>query len=192
MKVVGISGTIMGSKTKIAMQYVMEYVRKTHPKAEVDFLDLSQFEMVFSDGRAYEEYEGDTLQMLQTIMEADALIIGSPTFQSSIPAPLKNVFDLLPVNGLKGKVVSLVVTADSPKHFLMAEQQIKPILIYLKATLVPSYVFIETKDYSDNKIVNEDVFYRLNKLVYHTVETLRAREYLKNSKHDSFINNYHE
>src|SRR5699024_3545959 len=108
MKVVGISGTIMGSKTKIAMQYVMEHVREVHPKAEVNFLDVSQFELVCSDGRAYEEYERDTLRVLQTIMEADALIIGSPTFQSSIPAPLKNILDLRPVNALKGKVVSLV------------------------------------------------------------------------------------
>src|SRR5699024_7792828 len=165
-------------KTKIALQYVGEHDREEHPKAEVHFGNLNQYELDFSDGRANEECDGDTIQVMPTTMEADALLHGSQTFQSSIPAPLKNIVELLPVNGLKGKVVSLVVTAGSPKHFLMAEQQIKPILIYLKATLVPSYVFIETKDYVDNKIVNEDVFYRLNKLIYHTVETLRAREYL--------------
>ncbi len=33
--------------------------------------------------------EGDTKYVTETIMAADALIIGTPTFQASIPATLK-------------------------------------------------------------------------------------------------------
>ena len=47
------------------------------------------------------------------------LIIGTPVFQASIPATLKNIFDLLPVNALQEKIVSMLVTAGSPKHYLI-------------------------------------------------------------------------
>ena len=63
--------------------------------------------MVFSDGRNYWEYEGDTKYVTETIMAADAIIIGTPVFQASIPAHLKNIFDLLPVNAFRDKVVSM-------------------------------------------------------------------------------------
>ncbi|MEG0288134.1 MAG: NAD(P)H-dependent oxidoreductase [Carnobacterium sp.] len=61
-------------------------------------MDLAEYEMVFSDGRNYWEYDGDTKYIAETIMAADAIIIGTSTFQASIPATLKNIFDLLPVS----------------------------------------------------------------------------------------------
>ena len=56
--------------------------------------------MAFSDGRDFRDYEGDTKRVAEVIMAADALIIGTPVFHASIPATLKNVFDLLPQNAL--------------------------------------------------------------------------------------------
>ena len=102
-------------------------------------------------------------------MEADAIIIGTPIFQASIPATLKNIFDLLPVNAFRDKVVSMLVTAGSPKHYLIAEQQLKPILAYMKAQIVQTYVFIEEKDFHRKEIVNDDVLFRIERLVEDTV-----------------------
>ena len=115
------------------------------------------------------EYEGDTGFVTKTIMEADAIIIGTPIFQASIPATLKNIFDLLPVNAFRDKVVSMLVTAGSPKHYLIAEQQLKPILAYMKAQIVQTYVFIEEKDFHRKEIVNDDVLFRIERLVEDTV-----------------------
>jgi len=98
-------------------------------------------------------------------MEADALIIGTPIFQASIPATLKNIFDLLPVNAFRDKVVSMLVTAGSPKHYLIAEQQLKPILAYMKAHIVPTYVFIEEKDYNRVRIGQIEVHPELSKTI---------------------------
>src|SRR5699024_3206257 len=114
-----------------------------YPDSEITLLDLAEYQMQFSDGRNYLEYEGDTKYIAETVMNADALFIGTPIFQASIPASLKNVFDLLPEKALRDKVVSMVVTAGSAKHYLIAEQQLRPILSYMKAQLVHTYVFIE-------------------------------------------------
>lgn len=169
MKIVALAGSIVGSKTKTAMVKVVEILQQKYPEHEVILLDLAEYNLEFSDGRNYFEYEGDTKYVTETIMVADAIIIGTPTFQASIPATLKNIFDLLPVNAFRDKTVSTVVTAGTSKHYLMVEQQLKPILAYMKAHIVPTYVFIEEKDFLRKEIINDDVLFRLERLAEDTV-----------------------
>ncbi|GIO95941.1 hypothetical protein J14TS5_10270 [Paenibacillus lautus] len=85
------------------MNYTLIAARDKYPDAEMILLDLAEYNLVFGDGRDYREYEGDTRYVAETIMAADALIMGTPTFQASIPATLKNVFDLLPVNAFAAR-----------------------------------------------------------------------------------------
>ena len=186
MKIVGIAGSIVGSKTKTAMDYAIDQMREKYPNAEVELIDLSAYNVVYSDGRSYMDYEGDTKYVTDTIMAADALIIGTPTFQASIPGTLKNIFDLLPVNAFRGKVVSIVVTAGTSKHFLMVEQQLKPILAYMKATIVPTYVFIEEQDFHRKEIVNDDVHFRINRLVDDTVQMIEVVKQIQKAKDDAY------
>lgn len=169
MKVVGLSGSKVGSKTRTAIDYTIRKLKETYPGTEVTLIDLAEYEIQFSDGRNYLDYQGDTAYVARTIMEADAIIIGTPTFQASIPATLKNVFDLLPVHAFLGKVVGMIVTAGSARHYLMAEQQLKPILGYMKAQMVQTYVFIEEQDFSKKEIINDDVLFRIERLVEDTV-----------------------
>ena len=169
MKIVGLSGSNVGMNTRTAMDYTMKAMRKSFPDIEGTLIDLAEYNVQFSDGRDYREYEGDTGYVVQTVMEADAIIIGTPIFQASIPATLKNIFDLLPVNAFRDKVISIVVTAGSPKHYLIAEHQLKPILGYMKAQIVQTYVFIEEVDFYRKEITNDDVLFRIDRLVEDTV-----------------------
>lgn len=169
MKIVLLSGSNVGSKTRTAMDYTRKIMTEKYPDAEIILLDLAEYEMVFSDGRNYWEYDGDTKYVTETIMTADAIVIGTPVFQASIPATLKNIFDLLPVNAFRDKVVSMLVTAGTAKHYLMIEQQLKPILAYMKAQIVQTYVFIEEKDFYRKVITNDDVLFRIERLVEDTV-----------------------
>ncbi|MFD2759706.1 NADPH-dependent FMN reductase [Lentibacillus juripiscarius] len=187
MKLVGLSGSIVGSKTRTAMNYAVKTISETYPEAEVTLLDLADYDIPFSDGRNYLEYEGDAGYVTQTLMEADAIIIGTPIFQASIPATLKNIFDLLPDSAFRDEVVSILVTAGSAKHYLIAEQQLKPILTYMKAQIVQTYVFIEERDFYRKEITNEDVLYRIERLVEDTVvltETYRRIQEEKEAEYD--------
>lgn len=169
MKIVGLSGSKVGSKTRTAMDYTLKSAKEKYPDAEITLIDLAEFAVQFSDGRNYWEYEGDTKYVTESIMAADAIIIGTPVFQASISGTLKNIFDLLPVNAFHDKVVSILVTAGTPKHYLVAEQQLKPILAYMKAQIVQTYVFIEEKDFYRKEITNDDVLFRIERLVEDTV-----------------------
>ncbi|HEO8419685.1 TPA: NAD(P)H-dependent oxidoreductase [Yersinia enterocolitica] len=187
MKIVGLSGSKVGSKTRTAMDYTMKAIKDNYPEVEITLLDLADYDIPFSDGRNYLEYEGDAGYVTKTIMEADAIIIGTPVFQASIPATLKNIFDLLPQNAFRDKVVSMLVTAGSSKHYLIVEQQLKPILAYMKAQIVQTYVFIEEKDFYRKEITDDDVLFRIERLVEDTIvltETYTEIRGKKEAKYD--------
>jgi FMN reductase len=81
----------------------------------------------------------------------------------------------------------MLITAGSPKHYLIAEQQLKPILAYMKAQIVQTYVFIEEKDFNRKEIVNDDVLFRIDRLVEDSVmltETYTKIRQEKEAKYD--------
>lgn len=177
MKIVLLAASRVGSKTSTAIRTTHELILKRYPDADLTLIDLKEVTIEFSDGRNYLDYKGDTAFVTKALMDADILFIGTPTFQASIPGTLKNIFDLLPPKAFFRKTVSLIVTAGSAKHYLMAETQLKPILTYMKANLLPNYVFIEDLDFAGPTIVNDDVLFRLDTLVEDTfvlAETYRS------------------
>ncbi|SET81785.1 FMN reductase [Oceanobacillus limi] len=186
MKIVALSGSIVGSKTKTAMDYTVKTFSDNYPDAEVTLIDLAEYEVQFSDGRNYLDYEGDTKYVTQTLMEADAIVIGTPIFQASIPATLKNIFDLLPEKAFLDKVVSIIVTAGSAKHYLIAEQQLKPILAYMKAQIVQTYVFIEERDFYRKEITNDDVKLRIDRLVEDTAVLTETYAKIREAKEEEY------
>jgi|SRR5690625_1522050 len=186
MKIVLLAGSNVGSKTRTAMDYTFKITTENYPEAEITLLDLAEYEMVFADGRNFLEYEGETKYVLETIMAADAIIIGTPIFQASIPATLKNIFDLLPINAFQDKVVSILVTAGTTKHYLIAEQQLKPILAYMKAQIVQTYVFIEEQDFHRKEIINDDVLFRMERLVEDTVVLTETYTNIREAKEAAY------
>lgn len=186
MKFVLLSGSNIGTKTRTVMDYTKKELEEKYPEIEVNLIDLSEKDMQFSDGRDYRDYTGDTKIVVDEIMDADALIIGTPIFQASIPGSLKNVFDLLPQNALRDKVASIIVTAGSPKHYLIAEQQLKPILAYMKAHVAQSFVFVEEQDLYRNEIINDDIIFRIQRLVEDTVILTETYEQILQDQEDQY------
>lgn len=155
-----------GSKTsRLTSSFASILEEEYGQDCEVQFIDLKGKDMVFSDGRHYLDYSGDTLEVLLAIMQSDVIVIGTPIYQASIPASLKNIFDLLPVHALERKVIGLIVTGGSARHFLVAETQIKPIIHYMSGTLVPKYVYVIDTDFNSDGSVNDEIEFRLQTLL---------------------------
>lgn len=186
MKVVGISGSIVGSKTRTALDYTAKALSEQKSDIEMTILDLADYHIEYSDGRNYLDYEGDTKYVAQSIMEADAIIIATPIFQASIPGILKNVFDLLPEEAFRDKIVSMVVTAGSAKHYLVVEQQLKPILSYMKAQVVQTYVYIEEKDFYRKEIINPDIIFRIERLAEDTIVLAETYKQIREVKEANY------
>lgn len=169
MKIVLLSGSNAGSKTRIAIDSANASLERDFPSVEIEIIDLKEKDMLFADGRNYLDYGGDATDVATTIMKADAIIIGMPIFNAGIPAALKNVLDLLPQKALYHKAVGILETGGSNNHFLVGEYQLKPILNYLKAQIVPTVTFINEKHFQKGEIANHDIHLRIGDLVTDTV-----------------------
>ncbi len=185
MKAVIISGSVVGSKTRKATTALREKIESLNVH-EIEYIDLKNYDMPFSDGRNYLDYGGSTTEALTKIMEADVVFIGTPIFQASIPGPLKNLFDLLPPGAFLNKTVSMIITAGSLRHYLVPEQQMKPILSYMKANIVPGYVYILDQDFGTEGIENDDILLRLDALVDNTFNNAEAHQAVLQKFDDSF------
>ena len=182
MKIVGIAGSIVGSKTRIAVEQVLNKMKVQHPNIEVEFINLGDYQLAFCDGRDYKDYTGDTKNVIEKILSADGYIIGTPIFQASIPGTLKNLLDLLPNTVFKDKVVGMLATGGTAKHYLVLEQHLKPILSYMSAMVIPKYVFLEEAHYHNKKVVDEEVLFRLTRLANDTVHTTTAMKEIKRAQ----------
>lgn len=175
MKLLGISGTIVGSKTAIAVQAVLDAVQRKHPDVSIEMLDMRDYDVQFCDGRDPATYTGDTRTVLDRIASADFYIIGTPVFQASITGVLKNLFDLVPVSSLYQKVMGFVATGGTYQHYLMVENQLKPIAGFFRAYVAPSYVYLHDDHFNEKReIVDQEVLERIDRLADEVVHMQRA------------------
>lgn len=180
MKLLGISGTIIGAKTSIVVQKVLEEAKKHQPDLEVELLDLRDYEVQFCDGRNPSNYNEDTKKVLDMIRSADFYIIGTPIFQGSLSGPLKNLFDLIHPNDLRHKVMGFIATGGTYQHFLVIENQLKPIAGFFRAFVAPGYVYVNNDHFNrENEIIDTDVQNRITSLAHEVVfmqKALKATE----------------
>ncbi|WP_458413500.1 NADPH-dependent FMN reductase [Schinkia sp. CFF1] len=184
MKIVGISGTITGSKTLVVVNKVLEEIKKMNPEVEVELLDLKQYNVQFCDGRPPSDYTGDTKKVIDIISAADSYIIGTPIFQGSFTGALKNVIDLVPPSEFNHKVIGFIATGGNHQHYLVIENQLKPIAGYLNTYVAPSFVFAHNDHFNSQneisdpkllkqiKLFSQELVFMQNNLITKAVDKL--------------------
>lgn len=165
MKIAGISGTILGAKTAVLVDSVLQEIKKQDSSIDTHLIELKDYNMQFCDGRAIHDYNEDTQHLIQAVSEADCYLIGTPIFNGSIPAPLKNLFDLVPPNAFRHKVMGFVANGGTYQHYLVVENQLKPIAGYFRAFVAPSFVYATTQHFNtQNELSDPDVLNRIKLL----------------------------
>jgi len=67
-------------------------------------------------------------EALALVHEADAIVVGTPVYKASFSGVLKAFLDLLPQDGLDGKLVLPVATGGSQSHMLALDYALRPVL----------------------------------------------------------------
>ncbi len=70
------------------------------------------------------------------VMEADAIVIATPVYKASYTGILKAFLDLLPQDGLDGKLVLPLATGGSQSHMLVLDYAMRPVLASLSARFI--------------------------------------------------------
>ncbi|MCM3761428.1 NAD(P)H-dependent oxidoreductase [Alkalihalobacillus oceani] len=177
MKVVGISGTIIGTKTSAVVSLVLDEIQKVDSTVETELLDLKNYQLQFCDGRDPAAYEGDTKKVIDIMNAADVFLFGTPIFNGSLSGPLKNLIDLTPVAALRNKVIGFIATGAIPQHYLVIENQLKPIAGYFRAFVAPSSVYVTRDHFNERQeLIDEEVLRRIEHLakeLVHMGKTLK-------------------
>lgn len=117
--------------------------------AEADLLDLGQWRLSFADGRDPAALGDDSGAVVEAVAAARALVVATPVYRGSLTGALKNLFDLLPVPALQGKVVGLVAMGASDHHYLGAERHLRDVLAFFGAVTMPVAVYLNSGGFAD-------------------------------------------
>lgn len=83
---------------------------------------------------------------------------------------LKNLFDLIPVTALQQKVVGFVATGGTYQHYLVIENQLKPIAGFFRSYVAPGYVYVHDDHFNEYKeITDPNVLERIERLAHELV-----------------------
>jgi FAD reductase [NAD(P)H] len=155
MKVLGISGSISSTSRTTALVRAVADRAAHRAGARCEVLDLRDVQLPFCDGRDPSSYDGDVDAILRKVREADVVVVGTPVYQGSLTGVLKNFLDLLPSSVWRHKIVGLVVTGGTYQHFLVGENQLKPIFSYLRAYVAPGYIYAHNAHFNAAKEVSD-------------------------------------
>lgn len=175
MKLLGISGTLVGAKTRILVEQVLAEAKRLCPEADVQLLDLRDYRVEFCDGRPPTAYNEDTQKVIELVSNADCYVIGTPIFQGSITGALKNLFDLIHPQALRHKVMGFVANGGTYQHYLVIENQLKPIAGFFRAYVAPGSVYAHTDHFNaQNELADPEVRERIVQLAREVVHMHRA------------------
>lgn len=83
----------------------------------------------------------DIKRALAAVAAADAVVIATPVYKASFSGILKTFLDLLPQDGLSGKLVLPLATGGSQSHMLALDYALRPVLHALEARHVLTSIY---------------------------------------------------
>jgi len=102
---------------------------------------------------------------MEMLVCADALVLGSPVYKGSYGGLFKHFLDLLDPFSLVGKPVLLIATGGGPRHALVVEHQLRPLLGFFEAQTLATGIYASDQDFRDGTLASELLLERLDRAV---------------------------
>lgn len=120
---------------------------------DVEFVELRELAVEMAQAMVSGNIPTPGLEAVRRqLAEADGLIAVTPIFTASYSGLFKMFFDLLDKDSLSGTPVLIAATAGTPRHSLVLEHAMRPLLAYLRAVVVPTAVFAATEDFGADEL----------------------------------------
>ena len=161
----GIHGSVtQPGRLHQALQLALRSAGDGHESLAISLLHLGDYRISFADGRPLSGFSDDTEAVVQQVVAADMYLIATPIFRASFAASLKNLLDLVPVEGLMGKVCGLVGMGASDHHYLAVDTQLRPVLAWFGAHVVPVAVYLQSRQFQDGRLADPEAISSLKSL----------------------------
>lgn len=127
--------------------------------------DLSSLGPAFPNAHWASQLDERARNVVHDVVEADLLIVGSPTYKGSYTGLFKHFFDLLDPASLIGKPVLILATGGGERHALVVEHQLRPLLGFFQAFTLPTAIYASDSDFTDGALTAPAVLARVTQAV---------------------------
>lgn len=143
--------------------------------AELQIKDLPHKALLLADFS-----NGEIISARELVNAADAIVIATPIYKAAYSGLLKTFLDLLPQDGLAGKIVLPIATAGSQSHMLALDYALRPVLASLSAQQILPSIFatsaqVQTQGLDAGQI-DADILLRLQRGVEAIADALTVQD----------------
>jgi FMN reductase len=127
--------------------------------------DLTDIGSSLGNARRGDDLDASAQRVLEEVVAADVLVVGTPTYKGSYTGLFKHFLDLIDPLALQGKPVILTATGGGDRHALMVEHQLRPLFGFFMAHTLPTAIYASDRDFLDCRLVAEPVVARVAQAV---------------------------
>lgn len=128
-------------------------------------IDLHDIGPSLGVARRSSDLDPNARQLLEEIVSADVLVVGSPTYKGSYPGLFKHLIDLIDPLALRSKPIIVTATGGGDRHALMVEHQLRPLFGFFMAHTLPTAIYASDRDLQDDHIAAEPLRQRIEQVV---------------------------
>lgn len=165
LKLVGIAGSFnRPSKTLALVNHVARIASDKHgfDSRVYDMLDVGPS---LGDASWRKDLDGQAEAVISDIVNADLLIVGSPTYKGSYPGLFKHLIDLIDPHELRAKPIILTATGGGDRHALMVEHQLRPLFGFFMSHTLPTAIYASDRDFTDYAVASEQLCGRIDEVI---------------------------
>lgn len=127
------------SRTRAAAELIAKKLTGAAPDTVIDVVDLGAGLLGWGDPKVAEAK--------QTVLDADVLIVASPTFKATYTGLLKLFLDQFGQGELGGKTTFPVMLGAAPNHALAPELTLRPVLVEIGASCPAPGLYLLDSEY---------------------------------------------
>jgi FMN reductase len=164
LSIVGVSGSVTRPSRTTALVRAIpgSYPGAKRRRSKIELVDSApHLFTALTPGRLAAEAK----LLVETVEQADLLVIGTPVYRASYTGALKHLFDLVHHEAFVGKPVILAATGASHLHGLVTEHQLRPLFGFLNALTLPTTVYAVETDFLDYRVSSQKILDRADRAV---------------------------
>ncbi|MEP7455777.1 FMN reductase [Phyllobacterium sp. SB3] len=163
--VVGLSGNFSRpSKTKSLVTSVVSRISDSYGLTH-EVYDLIDIGDSLGAARHINELSPAASNILENVLAADILVVGTPTYKGSYTGLFKHFIDLIDARALQGKPVVLTATGAGDRHALIIEHQLRPLFGFFAAHTLPTGIYAIDRDFQNHEVAAAHINSQIDQVV---------------------------
>lgn len=161
LKLVGLAGSYnRPSKTRVLVDHIATLAGQQY-HLDTALYDLTDVGPSLGQAQRYDDLDAAAKKVVDAVVGADILVIGSPTYKGSYPGLFKHFIDLIDPEQLRAKPILISATGGGDRHALMVEHQLRPLFGFFMAHTLPTAVYASDRDFLDYRVTSEPLVKRI-------------------------------